>query len=184
LVATLSLALASLYTEYVANKKERENKLPTPTYTPLATVTLGGTAASVTFSSIPATYRDLIVVVNATGTTGLQARMRFNSDSGSNYSFVRMGGDTFGAASSSGTDTSVIIGNFTGTPHALIINIMDYSATDKHKTVISRSNVSSSAAEAFANRWANTAAITSVQVNTSTSTWAAGSTFSLYGVIA
>jgi hypothetical protein len=156
--------------------------MPTPTYVPMATVTLGSSASSVTFSSIPATYRDLIVVVDGTITSGAQVRMRFNSDSGSNYSFVKMAGDTGGAVSSSGTDTSVIIGNFTGSFHLLTINIMDYSATDKHKTVISRSNVLTVATEAFANRWANTTAITSVQVNTSANTWAIGSTFSLYGI--
>ena len=41
--------------------------MPTPTYTPLATVTLGTSAASVTFSSIPATYRDLILIFDGTG---------------------------------------------------------------------------------------------------------------------
>ena len=60
--------------------------MPTPTYTPLATVTLGTAASSVTFSSIPATYRDLILVVNATTSADGIPSLRFNGDSGNNYS--------------------------------------------------------------------------------------------------
>jgi hypothetical protein len=57
--------------------------MPTPTYTPLATVTLGTTAASVTFSSIPATYRDLIFVLSGLGGSA-NITLRYNGDSGSN----------------------------------------------------------------------------------------------------
>jgi hypothetical protein len=63
---------------------------------------------------------------------------------------------------------------------------MDYSATDKHKTVLSRNNVAGGGVDAFANRWANTAAITSVEVRVSTGGqfFATPTTLSLYGVIA
>jgi hypothetical protein len=64
--------------------------MPTPTYTPLANVTLGATAATVTFGSIPATMRDLVVIVNGTTSSNVFTGLRFNSDSGSNYTFVRM----------------------------------------------------------------------------------------------
>ena len=61
--------------------------MPTPTYTPLANVTLGAAASSVTVGSIPATYRDVICVVVAEGSTTLQGRIRLNSDTGSAYSY-------------------------------------------------------------------------------------------------
>jgi hypothetical protein len=61
---------------------------------------------------------------------------------------------------------------------------MDYSATDKHKTVLVRSNAASTGVEAIAQRWASTAAITSILVFPSTGSWAAGGTFSLYGIVA
>jgi hypothetical protein len=64
------------------------------------------------------------------------------------------------------------------------INIMDYSATDKTKTIISRADQAGNGTEAFANRWGNTAAVTSVQILTSTGNWAIGSTFTLYGMLA
>jgi len=161
----------------------------TATYTPLANLTLGAAASSVTFGSIPATYRDLICVVVAAGSTTLQGRIRLNSDSGSNYSYQRMSGS--GSASSAATASSQSSGFLSAIAQAtttgalqMNINIMDYSATDKHTTIISRADQAANGAEAFANRWANTATVTSVQILTSTGNWAAGSTFALYGVIA
>jgi hypothetical protein len=151
-------------------------------------VTLGGTATSVTFSSIPATYRDLILVVSGlTTTTTVDAlTIRFNSDTGSNYSNVTMTGDGSSAASASSTNTAAlagVIGN--GATSVNVISVMDYSATDKHKTVIGRGNVPNWGTRAAASRWANTAAITSALVRTNSDlTFTAGSTFSLYGVIA
>jgi hypothetical protein len=163
--------------------------MPTPTYTPLATVTLGSAAASVTFSSIPATYRDLILIGVATGSTTLQGRIRLNGDTGSNYNYVRMSGS--GSAATSVSAVNQTFGFVSGIAQAtttgalqIKIDIMDYSATDKHTTVVSRADQAANGAEAFANRWANTAAVTSVQVLTSTGNWAIGSTFNLYGVIA
>jgi hypothetical protein len=154
--------------------------MPTPTYTPLATVTLASTAATVTFGSIPATMRDLIVVVNGKTSANQATGLRFNSDSGSNYSMVRM----YTTASSTSTTTYGLL--TTGDPTAdtlAIAQIMDYSATDKHKTVLIRSNIPANNTAAHAVRWANTAAITTVAVEAISTTWAVGTTINLYGVI-
>jgi hypothetical protein len=162
--------------------------MPTATYTPLATVTLGSTAATVTFSSIPATYRDLILVANYSISSG-QSQIQLNSDTGSNYSTVLMSGSTAGGAqSNSFTTTFFQIANLVGEPtttrNLLTLQLMDYSATDKHKTGLIRSNNAETggAVQAQANRWANTAAITSFTIYNAT--FLTGSTFSLYGVIA
>jgi hypothetical protein len=66
----------------------------------------------------------------------------------------------------------------------MIAQIMDYSATDKHKTVISRGNGPDFEISGTAARWPSTSAITSVAARAGASTFAAGSTLSLYGVIA
>jgi hypothetical protein len=159
----------------------------TDTYTPLATVTLGASASSVTFSSIPATYRDLILVVNGKSVTS-QANLttRFNADSGSNYTYVEMYGNGSSAISSAAPLTYAYSGNLFTNLGMTIIQYMDYSATDKHKTLLSRSSTSANQVGAIATRWANTAAITSLQVQAldSTNNFDTGSTFSLYGVIA
>jgi hypothetical protein len=155
--------------------------MPTPTYTPLANVTLASAASSVVFSSIPATYRDLIVVITGTENANQYIAVRYNSDTGSNYSYVRM---TDGPASASGTETFGRFGIGNPTFRFLVIaQIMDYSATDKHKTWLVRSNIPQDYVGAQAGRWANTAAITSVNVLTTTAdTFAIGTTFALYGI--
>jgi hypothetical protein len=161
--------------------------LPTPTYTALATVTLGSSAASVTFSSIPATYRDLRLIIAGTTSGGVNTALRFNSDSGSNYFGVFMlgNGSTTASGSFGGASTFAYFGALWTTQGNTYADIMDYSATDKHKTLISRYSNAANEAGAMASRWANTAAITTVQViTTSAATYAAGTTFSLYGVIA
>ena len=73
--------------------------MPT-TYEPIATTTLGSAAASITFSSIPATYTDLRVVFNGTVTeVGETLYYRFNSDGASNYSITQVYGASGTAAS-------------------------------------------------------------------------------------
>jgi hypothetical protein len=159
--------------------------MPTPTYTPLATVTLGSSAASVTFSSIPATYRDLIVVFKgAQNASSTSIQMRFNGDSASNYTYVYMSsaGDP-NPTSGSGSFTGIAPGAFGTTQTNVLYQVMDYSATDKHKTVLTRLDDQPQQTSAWAGRWANTAAITSVAI-VSGNQFVSGTTVSMYGVIA
>ena len=156
--------------------------MPTPTYTPLATVTLGSSASSVTFSSIPGTYRDLILVADGTSSTSDFCFLRFNGDS-SNYTRVGMLGVGGSVVSFSDSDASAIGFQSTGRSNN-IVQIMDYAQTDKHKTYLSRNNVNAAQVQANAHRYASTSAITSLAVVAATGTISAGSTFSLYGVIA
>jgi hypothetical protein len=162
--------------------------MPTPTYTPLANITLGSAASSITFSSIPATYRDLVLVANgASNISNDFAYIRFNSDTGSNYSWVQMGAQSTGLFSSSTTTTSWRPTNldFSGSRIISTVHIMDYSATDKHKTGLIRDNGqqgSDHVVRAYGARWANTAAITSVQYFTTAGNLNAGFTVSLYGI--
>jgi len=160
--------------------------MPTPTYTPLATVTLGSSAASVTFSSIPATYRDLIFVFNGGVISGAHnLSVAFNSDTTSgNYSGVAMSGT--GSSASSVLILPRLLNDFgylEANQAVFITQFMDYSATDKHKTYLSRSNNAANGVSAVAGRWANTAAITSIAL-TSGANFATGTTFSLYGIVA
>ena len=161
--------------------------MPTPTYTALATVTLGSSASSVTFSSIPATYRDLVLVYNGKATAGGSGnRMRVNGDTGGNYALVRMYGYTGGTGSdvyTSGVGYFDVSAMNTSDGNMSIMQFMDYSATDKHKTVLFRNQESGMLAVlASAGRWANTAAITTINVFAASAQFASGSTFALYGI--
>lgn len=159
---------------------------------PLANLTLGSAAATVTFSSISGSYRDLMLIVGNlnTNTSVVYGYMRFNGDTATNYSYVNMAGDGSSATSGNGSNLNGCYiqpnSTFSTTSNAILtISIMDYSATDKHKTALIRSNNPGSFVSAIANRWASTAAITSLDIATTSATmWAAGSTFSLYGVSA
>lgn len=159
--------------------------MPTPTYTPLANITLGSSAASVTFSSISQAYRDLIYVFAGKDTNYTNQMMRFNSDSGSNYSSVRM----FGNGSSASSNTVAVaynyIGGMSNTDNGIItVQIMDYSVTDKHKTALAVQDIATDNTMRLATRWASTSAISSIVVSPTSGSFAAGSTFALYGVAA
>jgi hypothetical protein len=164
--------------------------VPTPTYIPLATQTLTSTASTVTFSSIPATYRDLVLVMNLFTTADTVIAVRLNGDSGNNYSWVWMSGlnnNTAASGSNGGTsaDLQWTLQNPLGAnPKLITYNLMDYTATDKHKTSITRiSDTGSASATAYASRWANTAAVNSITITrTAGGNYNTGSTFGLYGI--
>jgi hypothetical protein len=163
--------------------------MPTPTYTPLATVTLGSSASSVTFSNIPATYRDLIVVFNGGCVSGVaNMRMSLNGNTtDANYSGVRMDGTGSGTESGTLTAGQARFVNYYGYLEAnlngnIIIQVMDYSATDKHKTYLSRANHAANGVSAVAGRFASTSAVTSVMLDGAD--FRTGSTFNLFGISA
>jgi hypothetical protein len=160
------------------------------TYTPIATQTLGSAAASVTFSSIPQGYTDLVLVssiLGSDGTNDSNASIRFNSDSGSNYSRTTLSGDGSTAASFRTSNATRGLlqasGYYSSTiPTVIITNINNYSNSTTNKTVISRANLSTWSTEATVNLWRNTSAITSLTLVLATGTFASGTTFSLYGI--
>jgi len=161
--------------------------MPTPLYHVLETVTLTSSASSVTFSSIDQSYGDLILTVDAANDAGKRPTdLNFNSDTGSNYSYVYALGYSSFALSSSNTSQGrirLVESGRTGTTFGtlLLFNIMDYAATDKHKSVLARGNSDSRQAVGMeAHRWASTAAITSLDVKPSSGNFIAGSTFTLY----
>jgi hypothetical protein len=157
------------------------------TYEPIATTTLGSATTTVTFSSISGSYTDLVLVFDGTNVTGLASTgLRFNGDTGNNYSKTEINGS--GTAVSSGRDTSAsaayvgINSNISGNT---IINIMNYANTTTYKTILGRGNVPGSSVvgvRAAVGLWRNTAAITSVSVTNGAYNWTAGSTFTLYGI--
>jgi hypothetical protein len=159
------------------------------TYTPIATTTLGSAATSYTFSSIPSTYTDLVLICNTAITTGSSYYLvQFNSDTGSNYSATRLRGN--GSAATSGRDTSATqiytssgaTITTTSLENNLIMNVMNYSNTSTYKTVIGKDNAASIETDAYVGLWRSTAAINTIKISIGSSTFIAGSTFTLYGI--
>lgn len=158
--------------------------MATPTYDLLDSTTLSSSASSVTFSSIDQSYRDLVLVVSLIGTADDFAYLQFNSDSGTNYSRVIMfgNGSSAGSTSSTGETAFGFEQRMGTTPILALTQIMDYSATDKHKSAIARMNKVDNRVHAVAQRYASTSAITQLDITTATNGFAAGSTFYLYGI--
>jgi hypothetical protein len=163
------------------------------TYEPIATNTLGADTATVTFSSIPQTYTDLVIVQQGRcshADTNINTYYQFNGDTGSNYSVTRLQGNGSTAVSNRGSSQTV--GYITYVPannatagefSANIINIMNYSNATTYKTSISRSAVAGSIVASFVGLWRNTAAITSIVLGCDAGNWKSGSTFTLYGIL-
>lgn len=166
--------------------------MPTATYIPLATITLSSTDSSIDFANIPNSYKDLVLVVNGAtseSVTDSSIALRVNSDTGSNYSWVYAWGTGSATASGSSADSRIFIGRLPGyssasTPGTILVQMMDYSATDKHKTVLTRGNNTSGVVSMHAGRWASTNAVNTLSVSRYdfASGFVAGATFSLYGI--
>lgn len=157
------------------------------TYEAIATQTLGSATTTVTFSSIPGTYTDLVVVFQGGITTGPDdIRIRFNSDTGTNYSATLLRGDGSSAISARSSNDTYIswMGYFgTGTAGSVsIVNVNNYSNTTTNKTALNRGSVASNFVNASVGLWRSTAAITSMTLIAGGSTFLSGSIFSLYGI--
>lgn len=158
--------------------------------TALASITLQEASASVSFSGIPQNYRDLILVSEMkTSSSTSSASVRFNGAT-SGYSIVLMRGNGSDAVSSTGGGVSdKLFVSYSTEPTATvatnsIFQMLDYSATDKHKTTLLRANNSADATEAIAGRYASTSPISLIEITMDSSLFfAAGSTFNLYGRI-
>jgi hypothetical protein len=154
--------------------------MPTSTYIALATVTLTGNDSDIVFASIPGTYRDLVLVGSYSLSAGGVLVHRFNGSS-SSLSRIRMSGGASPATFCDfGSDDN--IGEYATSDGraTIIINIIDYSATNKHKAVLCRS-AAIDRNMAYASRWESTAAITSYTLATNQA-FTSGSTFTLYGI--
>jgi hypothetical protein len=160
------------------------------TYEPIATNTLASTASSVTFSSIPGTYTDLVVVTNfaMSANDNYAHYVQINGDTGGNYSRTILYGDGSSAASARQSNNgSLYFGTWNtdmDTTDRAVTTIFfnNYSNTTTYKTAIGRYNVASKEVGVAVGTWRNTAAITSINLATNSTTYIAGSTFTLYGI--
>jgi len=155
----------------------------TATYDCIATTTLSSAAATVTFSSISASFTDLVLVVNGTwsGTNNFQAiTLVFNSDTGANYSRTVLQGD--GSSASSSRESTGNWGIIASDQSNSILHIMNYSNTTTYKTVVSRGSSAGYIVRAVVGLWRSTSAINSVEVKTASNNFNSGTSLTLYGI--
>ena len=171
---------------------------PAGAFESIATVTGDGTATTLTFSSIPATFQHLQIrgiARRASGTGLADISIRLNSDTGSNYAMHDLQGNgTAAAAQGYASQTSIFWWNtLPGTNQtascygAGIADIHDYASATKNKTLRLMSGFDSNAGSTV-NRvnlssglWMDTSAITSVSL-ISANAFDTSSTFALYGI--
>jgi hypothetical protein len=160
------------------------------TYEPIATTTLGSASNSVTFSSISGSYTDIIAIVAMPASGANTTAIRFNGDTGTNYSTTLLVGSSGGAASyresnkSYGVTGGLVSGM--GANSNLIIQIQNYSNSTTNKTSLSRSNTAPNNEVGLnAILWRSTSAINSISFIDyagGANTYPTGTTFTLYGI--
>ena len=163
------------------------------TYEPIASQTLGANAGTLSFTNIPGTYTDLVLVVLTGGATASASLWcRVNSDSGTNYSFTDLRGNGTTAASSRGSSNSAALigaGN-AGSSNALdnifMATFQSYANTNVYKTVLGTSATASREVGKSVALWRSTSAITSIAIALGGSfpsyDMLSGTTASLYGI--
>ena len=152
------------------------------TYEKIATQTLGGTATSVTFSSIASTYTDLVLIFAGKGSTGGNMTLQFNSDTGTNYSSTILYGDATAPGSVRGSNQSSMNIGSVGTDISTdILQVMNYANATTNKTVLGRYSRADEVGSKVG-LWRSTSAITNIVVAISGGNFAIGSTFTIYGI--
>lgn len=170
-------------------------------YESIATVTVGGGgAANIEFTSIPATYTHLQIRSINQSNRATYSRdefaMRFNSDTGTNYSWHAIYGSVSTISAQKETTVSRILGQdcvgANGYWGNAVIDILDYKNTNKYKTVrfLAALGTNNAGVDGYngalvftSGNWRNTNAITSITIApTSGSAWNQYTQFALYGI--
>lgn len=165
------------------------------TYESIASVTLTSNTQTVSFTSIPSTYTDLVLIPSpylGSG-TGSDLLVRFNNDTGSNYSRVSMYGTGTNASVASSSSSSQLFARYnysspidsTASSALYQIHIQSYTSSLTKVSIANNQQTNSSypRAEVLVNLWNNTSAITRIDIFMDNSAFfGSPSTFSLYGI--
>ena len=162
------------------------------TYEPIATTTLGSAATTITFDSIAGTYTDLrLVLVTKFSSGGALPTIRFNNNTGSNYStttiygagtsatsvrttnytYFELGGDNFGGSSTIDSFYTMDILSYAGSTNKTFLgtesNDLNGSGQVSRRVGLFRS----------------TSAITRIDIIASSGNFSSGATATLYGIL-
>lgn len=164
------------------------------TYEKIATTTLGSATSSISFSSISSAYTDLRIILNVQndGAAGNDVWLRFNSDTGTNYSSTLLFGDGSSATSFRRTsDTRILAYNFQGgattsnTWGMAMIDVFSYAGST-NKTVLSAVALDYNGggnSGRSVGLWRSTSAITALSLTSSSANFNTGTTATLYGIL-
>ena len=159
------------------------------TYEPIATTTLGATATSLTFSSIPATYTDLrLVFVGATASSDA-INARVNGDTGTNYSDTSLEGNGTAASSQRVSNRTFwsLEGYWQANTNTTIfmqtLDIFSYAGSTFKTALGTGSNDKNGSGDTIrtVHLWRSTSAITSITIASAVNL-VVGTTATLYGI--
>jgi hypothetical protein len=167
-----------------------------PAFESIATATGTGSSGTITFSSIPATYKHLQIRYIARTDAAFSndfITFRFNSDTATNYAYHLLAGDGASASASGGASSNIMYGSeITGASATAaimgtgIIDVIDYASTSKAKTTrIIGGDDRNGAGEIrlSSDLWTSTSAINTITITSFRSAnWTTSSTFALYGI--
>lgn len=161
------------------------------TYEQIASNTLSSSTATVTFSSIPQTYTDIVVITKLLAATAGDIRLNFNNDTANNYNRVILSGDTTTTYNSSAYSQAFARFNYasalrTTEPYSMyFLEINQYRNPNMNKAIYSRGGRPGEGNDYMVNMWNSTAAINRIDFSMDFSrSFAAGSYFALYGISA
>lgn len=154
-----------------------------------------GSSGTITFSSIPATYKHLQIRVSSRSNDSnaiSNLSMRMNGDSASNYSWHFMQGFGTGQWSSAGSSASLISlrdtlsGPSGDLPGVIIVDLLDYADTNKNKTIRAFGGLTNGTTQnqvsLISGNWRSTSAISSLTLSIAMGSFITSSRFSLYGI--
>jgi hypothetical protein len=133
----------------------------------------------------------MVVRSTTANTNNDEVFMRFNGDSGSNYSWHRLSGNGSTVTSGAGTSTTYMrAGEVTRNSNtadmfsAAVIDILDPFETSKYTTtrLLTGNAGTANIIGLFSGNWRDTNALTSIYLAPEANSWQTGSRFSLYGL--
>ena len=169
----------------------------TPTaFDSIQTYTLGSSQSSITFSSIPSTYKhlQLRITCQASGTFGGTTGLSMNGNTTSNYTYHVLVGNGSSVTSVGYTlNTAIPVGNGiqqSGVNGVAIVDILDYTSTNKYKTVRSLSGVDNNSTGGVVTLQSGAlftgdglSAVSSITLTPQSASFIANSSFALYGIL-
>lgn len=163
----------------------------------IATATGTGSSGTITFSSIPSTYKHLQVRLLLRGSatsTNYSAKFQLNGDTGNNYAYHILLGDGT-SVSATGSSSSGDMPIFrsasasynTGVMGVAIADIIDYASTTKNKTVkvltgVDNNSTTGGYISLNSGLWINTAAVNSLTITVGANTFTTATQVALYGI--
>jgi len=169
-------------------------------YESIAKVTGTGSSGTLTFSSIPSTFKHLqirgIWRTNYASNPDFLCAITANSDTGSNYAWHNLEGNGSSVSASGGaSDTRILSTRFaassvaSNTLGAIVIDVLDYGSTTKYKTfrlfggVDDNNTAPATKIQVRSGLWLSTSAINSISFTTiGGDSWTTQTTLALYGI--